>query len=31
MNAGELDPKMVEMFKQLLGICERYKQVNLYE
>jgi len=30
MNAGELKPERVEMFKQLLELGERYKHVNQY-
>ena len=31
MNAGELKPERVEMFKQLLELGEKYKQVNQYQ
>lgn len=31
MNAGELKPERVEMFKQLLEIGEKYRHVNQYE
>lgn len=31
MNAGELKPERVEMFKQLLVLGERYKRVNQYQ
>ena len=31
MNAGELRPERVEMFKQLLEMGERYKHVNQYQ
>lgn len=31
MNAGELKPKRVELFKQLLELGEKYKHVNQYQ
>jgi hypothetical protein len=31
MNAGELKPERVEMFKQLLELGEKYKHVNQYQ
>ncbi len=31
MNAGELRPERVEMFKQLLELGEKYKHVNQYQ
>jgi hypothetical protein len=31
MNAGELKPERLEMFKQLLEIGEKYKHVNQYQ
>ena len=31
MNAGELKPERLEMFKQLLELGERYKHVNQYQ
>jgi len=31
MNAGELKPERVEMFKQLLEMGEKYRRVNQYE
>jgi len=31
MNAGELKPERVEMFKQLLELREKYKHVNQYQ
>ena len=31
MNAGTLKPERVEMFKELLALCERYKHKNQYE
>ena len=30
MNAGELKPERVELFKQLLELGEKYKHVNQY-
>ena len=31
MNAGELRPERVEMFRQLLEVGERYRRVNQYQ
>ena len=31
MNAGELKPERLEMFKQLLELGEKYKHVNQYQ
>ena len=31
MNAGDLKPERVELFKQLLELGERYKHVNQYQ
>ena len=31
MNAGDLKPDRVEMFKQLLELGEKYKHVNQYQ
>ena len=31
MNAGELKPERLEMFRQLLEIGEKYKHVNQYQ
>ena len=31
MNAGDLKPERVEMFKQLLEMGEKYKHVNQYQ
>ena len=31
MNAGELKPERVEVFKQLLELGEKYKHVNQYQ
>ena len=31
MNAGELRPERIEMFKQLLEAGERYRHVNQYQ
>ena len=31
MNAGELKPERVELFKQLLELGEKYKHVNQYQ
>ena len=31
MNAGELKPERLEMFKRLLEIGEKYKHVNQYQ
>lgn len=31
MNAGELKPERVEMFRQLLEIGEKYRHVNQYK
>jgi len=31
MNAGELKPERLEMFKHLLELGERYKHVNQYQ
>ena len=31
MNAGELKPERVEMFKQLLALGEKYRHVNQYQ
>lgn len=31
MNAGELKPERMKMFKQLLELGERYKHVNQYQ
>ena len=30
MNAGELKPERVQLFKQLLALGEKYKHVNQY-
>ena len=30
MNAGDLKPERVELFKQLLELGEKYKRVNQY-
>lgn len=30
MNAGELKPERVVMFKKVLALCEEYKRVNQY-
>ena len=30
MNAGELKETRLEMFKELLALCEQYKHVNQY-
>lgn len=30
MNAGELKPERVEMFQELLELCEQYKRKNQY-
>lgn len=31
MNAGELKPERLEMFRELLTVGERYKRVNQYQ
>ena len=31
MNAGDLKPERLEMFRQLLEIGEKYRRVNQYE
>lgn len=31
MNAGELKVERVELFKDLLELCDRFKRVNQYE
>ena len=31
MNAGELKPERVEMFKELLELMEQYKRKNQYQ
>ena len=31
MNAGELKPERLELFKQLLSMGEKYKHVNQYQ
>ena len=31
MNAGELKHERVEMFEELLALCEEYKRLNQYE
>ena len=31
MNAGELKPERVELFKRLLELGEKYKHVNQYQ
>jgi len=31
MNAGEMKEERVEMFKELLVLCEQYKRKNQYE
>lgn len=31
MNANELKPERVEQFKELLELCEQYKQKNQYQ
>lgn len=31
LNAGELKPERVEMFKQLLILVEQFKRVNQYQ
>ena len=31
MNAGNLKPKRVEMFNELLALIEQYKRVNQYQ
>lgn len=30
MNAGELKPYRIELFKELLELCEKYKHKNQY-
>ena len=31
MNAGELKPERLEMFRELLAVWERYRRVNQYQ
>ena len=31
MNAGELNPERLEMFKQLLDLGDKYRHVNQYQ
>ena len=31
MNAGDLKPECMEMFKQQLGLGEKYKHLNQYQ
>ena len=31
MNAGDLKPERVELFKQLLALGEKYRHVNQYQ
>ena len=31
MNAGELKPERLEMFRELLAVGERYRRVNQYQ
>ena len=30
LNAGKLKPERVELFNQLLAMCEKYKRINQY-
>lgn len=30
LNAGRLKPERVELFNQLLAMCEKYKRINQY-